>query len=158
VIRRGRLEDGPRLRDVEVASGALFREVGMADIADDEPMWLPDWERYVAGTWVYEVDGVAVGFAMTEPLGGALHLEQLAVDPTHGRRGIGTALVEHVCALAAGPVTLTTFRDVPWNMPLYERLGFVEVVDPPPALRARMDEEAAAGLDPATRVAMVRFP
>ena len=37
-------------------------------------------------------------------------------------------LVLQVCDWAAGngyaSVTLTTFRDVPWNMPFYERLGF----------------------------------
>lgn len=157
MIRAAVGDDASALRAVEVASGELFRSVGMDDVADDEPMWLDDWERYVDATWVYEIDGAVVGFAMCEPLGDALHLEQLSVDPAHGRRGIGAELVAHVCAVAGDrPVTLTTFRHVAWNMPFYERLGFVEVVDPSPALRARFVEEAAAGLDPATRVMMRR--
>jgi GNAT superfamily N-acetyltransferase len=162
VIRPAVGEDVARLRDVEIASGALFRDVGMAAIADDEPMWLGEWDRYVGGTWVYEValpersSLLVVGFAMTEPLGEALHLEQLSVDPAFGRRGIGAALVEHVCAAAGGrDVTLTTFRDVPWNMPFYERLGFIEAMPPSDALRRRIEEEAAAGLDPSSRVAMI---
>jgi len=55
-------------------------------------------------------------------------------------------------------VTLTTFRDVPWNMPFYERLGF-EVVPTPalsPALRAVVDDETRRGLDPIRRVVMRR--
>ena len=157
MIRPAVGEDASVLRDVEVASGQLFRDVGMAEIADDEPMWLDAWSRYVASTWVYEVDGVVAGFVMCEALGDALHVEQLSVSPAFGRRGIGSALVRHVFALAGDrPVTLTTFRHVPWNMPFYERLGFVECVDPSPALLARFEEEAAAGLDPVTRVMMIR--
>ena len=157
MIRLAVGEDASVLRDVELASGQLFRDVGMAEIADDEPMWLDAWPSYVERTWVYEVDGAVVGFVMCEELGDALHIEQLSVDPAHGRRGIGAALVRHAIGVAGRrPVTLTTFRDVPWNMPFYERLGFVEAVEPSPALRARFHEEAAAGLDPVTRVMMTR--
>ena len=45
-----------------------------------------------------------------------------------GRRGIGAALVEEACQLARrerqAAVTLSTFIDVPWNGPFYERMGF----------------------------------
>ena len=58
----------------------------------------------------------------------ALHLEELDVLPGHGRQGIGTRLVRALCDGARGrgiaAVTLCTFRDVPWNAPFYERLGF----------------------------------
>jgi hypothetical protein len=55
-------------------------------------------------------------------------------------------------------VTLTTFRDVPWNMPFYARLGF-EIVPPEqvgPALFAIVEGETRRGLDPARRVVMRR--
>jgi hypothetical protein len=53
-------------------------------------------------------------------------------------------------------VTLTTFRDVPWNMPFYARLGFEEIpaATLTPALRSVLEDEARRGLDPARRVAM----
>ena len=158
MIRPAAEEDRDLLRDVELASGQLFREVGMAAIADDEPMWLDEWSRYRPLTFVWEEDGVVAGFVMCEPLGDALHIEQLSVDPAFGRRGIGAALVRYACDVVAEgrAVTLTTFRDVPWNMPFYERLGFVEHVDPSPELRARSEEESAAGLGPVTRVIMIR--
>jgi cysteinyl-tRNA synthetase len=57
-----------------------------------------------------------------------------------------------------GSITLTTFSDVPWNMPFYERLGF-RVISPTElsrALRSVLNDEARRGLDPARRVAMRR--
>jgi hypothetical protein len=53
-------------------------------------------------------------------------------------------------------VTLTTFRDIPWNAPFYARLGFHELTDCEltPALQARVVEEAAHGLPTEMRVVM----
>jgi predicted N-acetyltransferase YhbS len=102
-----------------------------------------------------------VGFAHVEVIEpNAVHLEELDVHPEHGRRGLGTRLVMAVCDWAASTgfasVTLTTFRDVPWNMPFYARLGFtvISATQLSPALRARVQDEARRGLDPLTRVAM----
>jgi len=70
--------------------------------------------------------------------------------------------VQAVCDWARGEgfarVTLTTFRDVPWNAPFYRRLGFEEIpaADLHPELREIMDEEATHGLDPTLRIAMRR--
>jgi GNAT superfamily N-acetyltransferase len=102
-----------------------------------------------------------VGFAhieVVEPT--AAHLEEIDVHPQHGRRGLGTKLVRAICTWAIGagydPVTLTTFRDVPWNMPFYARLGF-EVIPSEalsPGLRSVVQDETRRGLDPTRRVAM----
>jgi len=57
-----------------------------------------------------------------------------------------------------GAVTLTTFRDVPWNLPFYARLGF-DVVAPDEvsaSLRAIVEDETRRGLDPSRRVVMKR--
>ena len=64
-----------------------------------------------------------------------------------GRRFIGYA-----------SVTLTTFRDVSWNMPFYAKLGF-SVVPPhtlSAGLRAVVDDETRRGLDSSRRVVMKR--
>src|SRR4029453_621395 len=113
--------------------------------------------------WVARADDVPVGFAHVEVLEPAVaHLEEIDVHPDHGRRGLGTRLVTAICAWAvtAGyrSVTLTTFRDVPWNMPFYERLGF-EIVTAEalsPALQAIVRDETRRGLDPTRRVVMQR--
>jgi N-acetylglutamate synthase-like GNAT family acetyltransferase len=82
------------------------------------------------------------------------------VHPEHGRRGIGAALVGRACewareqALAC--VTLTTFRDIPWNAPFYRQLGFEELPSDrwDDELRERVAEEAESGLDPDARLVM----
>jgi GNAT superfamily N-acetyltransferase len=113
--------------------------------------------------WVALADDVPVGFAHAELVErGAVHLEEIDVRPDHGRRGLGTKLILEVCQWAAnngyGAVTLTTFRDVPWNMPFYAQLGF-DVVAPQQVsapLRAIVEDETRRGLDPSRRVVMRR--
>jgi GNAT superfamily N-acetyltransferase len=115
--------------------------------------------------WIALDDDAPVGFAHVEILEpGSAHLEEIDIHPDHGRRGLGTRLVHAVCDWAAGKryssVTLSTFRDVPWNMPFYARLGF-EVIPPEalsPALRAVVEDEASRGLDPHARVVMRLSP
>jgi hypothetical protein len=75
---------------------------------------------------------------------------------------VGAALIEHLAATARAEhrpaLTLTAFRDVPWNAPYYERLGFV-IVEPPdqgPELAALVRREAATIPSNAPRVAMRR--
>jgi len=101
-----------------------------------------------------------VGFALVELDGNLPHLEEIDVHPLYGRRGVGTALVKAVCAWArdrgyAG-ITLTTYRDIPWNAPFYASLGFevLSAVELTPELRERVEAEAARGLDPPCRVVM----
>jgi GNAT superfamily N-acetyltransferase len=113
--------------------------------------------------WVALNDDLPVGFAHVEMLAAHLpHLEELDVHPSHGRRGLGTALVRTACAWAAAAsyrqLTLTTFRAVPWNMPFYARLGFVELPreEWPAELAAVVADEAARGLAADTRVVMAR--
>jgi len=113
--------------------------------------------------WVALADDVPVGFAHVKVLEPTVaHLEEIDVHPEHGRRGLGTKLVMAVCAWAGRDghrsVTLTTFRDLPWNMPFYARLGFQVIVPEEfsPALRSVIEDETRRGLDPTRRVAMRR--
>jgi GNAT superfamily N-acetyltransferase len=111
--------------------------------------------------WVARADDVPVGFAHVVLLSdGTPHLEEIDVDPHHGRRGLGAALVEAVCDWVERErhpgITLTTFRDVPWNLPFYARMGFVVVPTEAvtPAVAAIVRDETARGLDPERRVVM----
>lgn len=164
-IRAPRRNELERLRAIERAAGVLFTGIGMDDIAGHEPASISVMESYrVDGRAFVSVDDAngadePVGYALVDIVGDAAHLEQISVDPAVGRQGHGRALVEHVCDWARahgfGAVTLTTFRDVPWNAPYYARLGF-EVIDPGPELQRLVQEEVAYGLDPALRVCMRR--
>jgi len=160
VIREASLTDLPILRDIERAAGAPFREVGMAAIADDEPLTIDELTAYqrAGRAWVHGTPPVA--YVLADEVDGYAHIEQISVHPGHSRRGIGRELIDHVGTWAAGRglagLTLTTFTDVPWNAPYYTRLGFTVVTDLTPGLLAIRDHEAAIGLDTWPRVAMRR--
>jgi putative acetyltransferase len=114
--------------------------------------------------WVALSGSVPVGFALVEMLSRALpHLVEIDVDPAHGRRGVGAALVHTVCEWASvsgySKLTLTTFREVPFNMPFYARMGFVQLAALlPAALAAIVEQEAARGLRRESRVVMQYDP
>jgi len=104
-----------------------------------------------------------VGFALACEVGGNAHLDELDVDPRHGRQGLGRGLVETVCdwASQAGypAITLTTLSHIPWNAPFYEKLGFrilkpEELTTP---LKELLRSEVAYGLPEENRVAMLRW-
>lgn len=104
--------------------------------------------------------GTPVGFAVASVCGRRVHLGELDVLPEHGRQGVGSALVEAIerWALNSGyiEITLTTFRDVPWNAPFYARIGYVAI--PEEELDAELirllSDETALGLERSRRVAM----
>lgn len=160
MIREASLTDLPVLRDIERAAGVPFRDVGMAAIADDEPLTIDELTVYQAAgrAWVYGTPPVA--YVIADEVDGYAHIEQVSVHPGHSRRGIGRALIDHVGVWAAGRglagLTLTTFADVPWNAPYYARLGFTVVTDLTPGLGAIRAHEAEIGLDAWRRVAMRR--
>jgi N-acetylglutamate synthase-like GNAT family acetyltransferase len=91
-----------------------------------------------------------------------MHIEQLSVHRDCARRGVGRSLLEHAAgrASAAGlpALTLTTFSEVPWNAPYYERCGFRQLTgsELTPGLREIRRREAAHGLDGWPRVWMRR--
>jgi GNAT superfamily N-acetyltransferase len=166
VVRPARSDDLAALANIEVAAGSRYREVGMHDVADDEPP--PDteyWAAMDAGLlWVAEVEaeGRTVGYAWAVDLDGQPHLEQLSVLPEVEGHGIGSALLEVVARWAAGTgagsLTLSTFREVPWNSPWYARRGFevLPAVGLDSRLLAVRHHEAERGLDVDARVVMRR--
>ena len=72
-----------------------------------------------------------VGLCRIDAICDGAHLEQLSVRPEYGRRGIGRSLlragIEWARAHDYDELTLTTYRDVPWNGPFYASEGFVEI-------------------------------
>jgi GNAT superfamily N-acetyltransferase len=163
-VRPARGDELEDLRAIEVAAGAVFREIGMDPVADDAPPSTVVLRGALdrGGLRVIEDDGVVAGYLMDDVVDGAPHLEQVSVHPDHARRGLGARLVEDLVSRvrAAGhrTITLTTFVDVPWNGPYYARLGFRPLADDElgPGLRAVRRAEIARGLDRWPRTAMRR--
>ena len=158
-IRPARPGEAEVLRGIERAAGECFRDVGMPEIADDEPLPVAALEAYrEAGRCLVATDAAdrPIAYVLTDPVDAAVHVEQVSVHPDHAGRGVGRALLGHVGADAV--LTLTTFADVPWNAPYYARLGFrvLTAAELTPGLRALREREAAHGLDRWPRVCMRR--
>ena len=158
-IRPATAADLPLLQEIERAAGECFRDVGMPEIADDEPFPVEVLERYRAAgrAWVAVDDADRpVAYLLADPVDGAVHIEQVSVHPGHAGRGLGRALIDQVGRQS--PLTLTTFAEVPWNAPYYARLGFRVLAEDEwtPGLRAIRAHEAAIGLDRWPRVCMRR--
>ena len=165
-IRQTSSRDTALLPEIERSSGELFRQCpGLEWIADDDVQSEAQHQAFVADgvALVAELDGNMVGFLTGSVEPDALHIWQIAVHKTHQRRGVGGKLIEAAQQLAvthaAIALTLTTFRDVPWNEPYYRRLGFKTLADPElnPRLAAILCAEGEAGLPVTRRCAMRKY-
>ena len=168
-IRLSRRAELSRLAEVERQAALLFvgheAELGLLPSHLTSVSSLDSLKRASddGRLWVAADDqDEPVGFALVVDLGLFAHLEELDVLPAHGRQGLGSELIEAVCSWATtrgfSAVTLSTFRDVPWNAPAYARRGF-DVVAPedlPPELVRVVEAERKKGLRVDQRVIMQR--
>jgi len=170
LVRAARPDDLPLLPEIEVSAASLFRDQGVEVFAgetEDAPIdFTPAevWEpiRAAGLLWVMaQDDGPPGAFLAARIEENRLHILEFDVHRRLQGQGVGRRLLAFVIDEArrrdlAG-LSLTTFRDVPWNAPFYASAGF-EIVErnaTTPLLRAYLDREAARGLDPARRCAMI---
>ena len=153
------------LVEIERAAGGAFADHGMPEIAAADPGSVAELEPYRAAgaAWVaVDATDTPIAYILTADLDDGIHVDQVSVSPAHRGARIGAALIDHVAGLARASgrsaVTLTTFRDIPWNAPYYARLGFRELAEDEwgPDLRARVAHERAVIPGDAPRVAMTR--
>lgn len=168
-IRLARGVELDQLPDIERRAATRFREragaLGLSEamLADAQPLDSLSTANDDGRLWVAaDADDHPVGFALVREIGLFAHLDEIDVLPEHGRQGLGARLIEAVCEWAYtrgfDAVTLSTFRDVPWNAPYYARHGFEPVAaeDLPPELIEVLKREADKGLRPELRVIMRR--
>lgn len=163
-IRPAAPADLPLLVEIERRAGEAFAAHGMPEIAADDPGIPEELEEYRAAgrAWVAAEDGEPIAYLLAAEVDGCPHIEQVSVDPAQAGRGIGAALIEHIAGTAreAGrpALTLTTFRDIPWNAPYYARLGFAVLpgAEQGPGMRALVAREHQVIPGDHPRVAMIR--
>jgi GNAT superfamily N-acetyltransferase len=164
-IRPATLAELPALGAIETRAAELYRGLVPDEVTQDNVPEAVHRAAAAAGRlFVAEAsDGSLVGFALVILLeDGSAHLEELDVLPEHGRRGVGTALIEASCRWAKlnghTGLTLTTYRDVAFNAPLYLRRGFrvLHKGEIASGLLGVVEREHQKGLDVAARVAMRR--
>lgn len=154
-IRPATKVDAIALREIERSSGETFRQIPELSWIADDIVTSPERHEMLIrqGTvWIADDDqNITAGFLTAELYEDVLHIWQMSVRSDQQRKGIGRDLIRaaelwarsrHLTAL-----TLTTFRDVPWNAPFYQSCGF-EVVDPLsyPMLMAKLEAERRSGL------------
>lgn len=166
-IRPACLEDLQTIQAIERASAQRFLGV-MDALAHDEPspLELLAARQEAGGLLVAEVlageKPTLAGFVMFRLLEHSFYIEQIDVAPAFERQRIGATLIDAVARRAGDAglarLTLSTFREIPWNAPYYRRLGFIDIAetDLTPGLVAVRREHLARGLDETARVFMAR--
>lgn len=154
--------DIPAMIAIEKRANQMFRAIGYDFVGDAS---VSDAAEHAAvmrdgRTLAARAGAVVAGFAMFARLDGEAHLDEIDVDPDHQRKGLARRLIaageEWARSEGYGAMTLTTYRDVPWNAPLYRRLGFQDFA--PDANRrellALIAREADWGIALRPRIAM----
>jgi GNAT superfamily N-acetyltransferase len=163
-VREARSTDLESLPQIEHAAAQLFASTLYPEIAREAMSTAAAFEAWLKRGALFVAVAASdepVGFAIAFELDGAAHLHEIDVDPRHGRRGVGRQLIEYVKAWALlcghDQLTLTTFKDVPWNAPYYRRLGFRDLPEAQAGLglRALREKERANGLKVEDRLFMV---
>lgn len=134
-ITAAELDDIPALIAVDKAASALFEDTGLLNedaLADHVPAEIFEQEIPLFNVIVARNQhGWAIGFALIRLRGNGLYLDQVSVHPEHGKLGVGRALMIRILTEAElrklPHVSLSTFRDVPWNGPFYASMGFKEI-------------------------------
>lgn len=165
-VRRARTSDIPLLEHVERSAAQVFRTVNLGFIADGptlDPAALTSMAKS-NHLWVAVNDwDQPIGFLGGEPLDGNFHLVEVSVGQECQGRGVGKALMgtmlEQVRRDGYKAITLTTFRDLPWNGHWYAKMGFAQVA--PQVLGRKytdlLVEEAQRGLDRESRCLMMKM-
>lgn len=159
-IELARPEHLPQLAAIEMAAAQVFppEVVPAAVRAESVPLDVLRAAQSADRIWVALQADAPVGFALLEIVDGEVLLAEIDVHPQHARQGLGrrlvAAAVDWARARQLPSISLTTFRDIPWNAPFYARLGFRPLATGvlSPALASVLAAEAARGLH--NRVAM----
>ena len=163
-VRPTRPGDVTALPAIERAAGERFRDYPeLARLAEGDVISAEQHLDYAERglSWLALANDQPVGFILAELHASSLFIVELSVHLDWQGKGIGRRLIACVADQARkrglASLTLTTFRDVPWNAPFYARLGFEMITTLTPELREKREEETAHGLAYDARCAM-RLP
>ncbi|MDH0649812.1 GNAT family N-acetyltransferase [Pseudomonas sp. GD03858] len=117
---------------IERSAAQAFRSLPrLAWLADSEVMDPATHQAFISEgcSWVaVDAQDRPVGFLCATVTDTALHIQELSVAQDAQGQGLGRRLLDQARQAAQQHglrwLTLTTFADVPWNAPFYERYGF----------------------------------
>lgn len=162
-VRPTTIADTALLPAIEQDAGQRFRDIPeLAWIADGPAISLENHQQFVRRgmSWVALTDNRPVGFLLAEAQGKSLFIVEISLHRAWQGKGLGRKLMAYMQAWASqhcfSELTLTTFRDVPWNVPWYARVGFEMLPETSlsAVLRQKLAQEVAHGMAYESRCAM----
>jgi GNAT superfamily N-acetyltransferase len=134
-VRKARYTDIPLLAQVERSAAELFISVGRGYLVDNrtvDPALLSDMAS-ANHLWVaVNTFDQPIGFCGGEWVDGNFHIVEISVAKAWQGKGIGRVLMgvveDQLRREGYRSVTLTTYRDLPWNAPFYASMGYFEVM------------------------------
>jgi GNAT superfamily N-acetyltransferase len=163
-IRNAVPPDFDKLPFVEVAAAQAFKAIGLQAVAHMPPTPPEDYHQLPASAFVLvaETDEQIIGFCVVTELCGEAHLKEISVAHDFAGKGVGKRLLLQALTQAQTrdytAMTLTTFKDVPFNAPFYKNLGFAEFQPDNrwPQLQTILAQEAQSLLGQYERIAMMK--
>ncbi len=164
IIRSAATEDFTVLPALEMDAARAFTAIGWDEIAAMPPISEGDYLRNVTSQQVLiaELEGNAdaIGFCVLCELDQQAFIVELGVGQAFARKGVGRQLLEAAIGWARtsgyADLLLTTFADVPFNAPFYQRYGFEALLpgDEFPELARKLKSEREGILGNYARLAM----
>lgn len=162
-IRSATAEDAADFADIERSAAQAFLSVpGLGWLADEAPMSARQHQIYIddGAVWLASTNGRGIGFLTSTICEDALHIIELSVADGHQGQGVGRRLMEEAREYATRKglpaLTLTTFRDLPFNELFYHKLGYrtLDAATLPERLAVILRAEIEKGLPGNRRCAM----
>lgn len=162
-IRKARNDDIPLLGQVERSAAELFRTVNLDFLTNGPTVNKSHLSAMMSSNhlWVaVDKRDQPIGFVGGEELDGNFHIAEISVAQDAQGKGVGKALMAELVRQTKEEgqtaITLTTYRDIPWNGPWYRKLGFSEVSlgDMGDEYAKILDSEAQHGHDMDSRCIM----
>ncbi len=117
--------------EIELSAAQAFRKYDLDIIADMEPATIEDYKNLPKKSVIHVAEHLTknlVGFAVTTEIDNQAYLKEISVQEDMSGQGIGRELLQAVIQQAKQSgykfLTLTSFTDIPFNVPFYKKNHF----------------------------------
>jgi GNAT superfamily N-acetyltransferase len=124
--------DSPAVLTIVNLAAEAYRGVIPQDRWHDPYMSLAELHREISAgvvLWGYEADGELIGVMGMQSVRDVDLIRHAYVLPGRQRRGVGAALIEHLCSRSTRRMLVGTWAAATWAIDFYRRHGF-ELVSP----------------------------
>lgn len=163
-IRKTSLSDIPELIQIEQSANQAFAQIAQLKwLAESTVMSSDQHVDLIQNHYAFTaVNGQnqAIGFLYAEKQDHDLYIIELDVSREYQQQGVGRQLMIYLINFAKQQgfqaITLTTFKDVAWNKPFYEKLGFQQLTQQAlkSYLKQKIEHEVKQGFIHESRCAM----